>query len=186
MEEDKKLKELYERVKSEGLFRKYFEESQRKFTEERDHSKNVNELVKKEYEKKKLPDIFKRANDSLKKVANHLSLTLLGDGGLLFLGDLEHQEIKKVIGDLIAAGKKKFYTLIIPHHGTHWDNSLKDIKCIYSITSNGRRLCFYIKPGFKSISKKSFAIHVDGDIAIPQFLPKKINRFYPRWFYDEY
>jgi hypothetical protein len=109
----------------------------------------------------------------------------LGGNGLLFLGDLEHQEINEVVNSLIAADKKKFYTLVTPHHGTHWDNCLNNIECIYSITSNGRRLCSHIKPGFKDISKKSFATHVNGDIVIP-LLTTRFYRFYPWLFYDEY
>jgi ribonuclease BN (tRNA processing enzyme) len=187
IEEDERLKELYERVKSEGLFRRYFEEGLQKYSKENDNEReNTHVSMNSEYKEKELPSVVKKANDSLRKAANHLSLALLGGDGLLFLGDLESQEIKKVIGDLIAAGKKKFYTLVTPHHGTHWDNSLKNIKCIYSITSNGRRLCSHIKPDFKGISRKSFATHVNGDIAIPQFLYKRFHRFYPRWFYDEY
>jgi beta-lactamase superfamily II metal-dependent hydrolase len=185
METDEELKKLYKRVEEEGLFRTISEEEQRKFTEGKDNPKNMNEPVKKDYEKEKLPEIVKKANNSLKKAANHLSLALLGGNGLLFLGDLESKEIKKVIGDLIAAGKKKFYTLVTPHHGTHWDNCLNNIECIYSITSNGRRLCSHIKPEFKGISRKSFATQVNGDIAIPQFLYKRFHRFYPRWFYDD-
>jgi len=187
IEEDERLKELYERVKSEGIFRGYFEEGLQKYSKENDKEReNTHLSMNSEYKEKELPAVVKKANDSLRKAANHLSLALLGGDGLLFLGDLESKEIKKVIDDLIAAGKKKFYTLVTPHHGTHWDNSLKNIKCIYSITSNGRRLCSHIKPEFKGISKKSFATHVNGDIAIPQFLYKRFHRFYPRWFYDGY
>lgn len=187
MEEDKRLNELYERVKSEGLFRRYFEEGLQKYPKENDNEReNTHVSMNSEYKEKELPAVVKNANKSLRKAANHLSLALLGGDGLLFLGDLESQEIKKVIGDLITAGKKKFYTLVTPHHGTHWDNSLKNIKCIYSITSNGRRLCSHIKPEFKGISRKSFATYFNGDIAIPQSLSKTFHRFYPRWFYDEY
>ena len=187
MEADEGLKKLYERVKSEGIFRGYFEEGLQKYPKENDNEReNTHVSMNIEYKEKELPSVVKKANDSLRKAANRLSLALLGGDGLLFLGDLESKEIKKVIGDLITAGKKKFYTLVTPHHGTHWDNSLKNIKCIYSITSNGRRLCSHIKPEFKGISRKSFATYFNGDIAIPQSLSKTFHRFYPRWFYDEY
>jgi hypothetical protein len=181
MEEDKTLKELYERVKSEGLFRKISEEGEENYLREKDNPKDINKPVK----KGTLPDIVKEANTSLRRAANHLSLALLGGYGLLFLGDLEKSEIKKVISDLQSVGKKKFYALVTPHHGTHWDNRLKNIECIYSLTSNGKILCSDIHTKFKNISRKSFATHVNGDLLVPLFPPMRSHRFCPWCFYDD-
>jgi len=182
MEVDKKTKELYQRVKEEGLFGKYLEEEQRSYSGERD---NTEELVNNDYKEKKLPDVVKKANNSLRKAANHLSLALFGDNGVLFLGDLENFEIRKVVNYLESVGKKRFYVFVTPHHGTHWDNCLKKIDCIYSITSNGSKLHSHIKRGFKDISRMSFATYVNGDIVVPPFLPTRSHRFYPWWFYDD-
>ena len=182
MEADEKIKELYHRVEKEDLFRGYFEEGQRSYSEERD---DPSKLVNNEYKEKKLPDVVKKANDSLRKAANHLSLALFGDNGVLFLGDLENFEIKEVVSYLESVGKKRFYVFVTPHHGTHWDNCLKKIDCIYSITSNGSKLHSHIKRGFKDISRMSFATYVNGDIVVPPFLPTRSHRFYPWWFYDD-
>jgi hypothetical protein len=182
MEADEKIKELYQRVEKEGLFRAYFEQEQRSYSGERD---DPSELVNNEYKEKKLPDVVKKANDSLRKAANHLSLALFEHNGLLFLGDLEKSEIRKVVNYLESVGKKRFYVFVTPHHGTHWDNCLKKIDCIYSITSNGSKLHSHIKRGFKDISRMSFATYVNGDIVVPPFLPTRSHRFYPWWFYDD-
>jgi ribonuclease BN (tRNA processing enzyme) len=182
MEADEKIKELYHRVEKEELFRGYFEEGQRSYSEERD---DPSKLVNNEYKEKKLPDVVKKANDSLRKAANHLSLALFGDNGVLFLGDLENFEIKEVVNYLESVGKKRFYVFVTPHHGTYWDNCLKKIDCIYSITSNGSKLHSHIKRGFKDISRMSFATYVNGDIVVPPFLPTRSPQFYPWWFYDD-
>jgi len=182
MEADEKIKELYQRVEKEGLFRAYFEQEQRSYSGERD---DPSKLVNNEYKEKKLPDVVKKANDSLRKAANHLSLALFEHNGLLFLGDLEKSEIRKVVNYLESVGKKRFYVFVTPHHGTHWDNCLKKIDCIYSITSNGSKLHSHIKRGFKDISRMSFATYVNGDIVVPPFLPTRSHRFYPWWFYDD-
>lgn len=116
MEADEKIKELYHRVEKEDLFRGYFEEGQRSYSGERD---DPSKLVNNEYKEKELPDVVKKANDSLRKAANHLSLALFEYNGLLFLGDLEKSEIRKVVNYLESVGKKRFYAFVTPHHGTH-------------------------------------------------------------------
>jgi hypothetical protein len=46
-------------------------------------------------ERRKLPEVVKKANGSLKRAANHMSLAFFEDNRLLFLGDTESYEIKK-------------------------------------------------------------------------------------------
>jgi len=68
LEKDDKLKELYQRVRKEGIFEKYLE-VEGEINYENDNKQN--EYIQ---SKRTLPDIVKKANDSLKKAANHLSL----------------------------------------------------------------------------------------------------------------
>lgn len=163
MEEDKETRELYHRVKEEGVFRDYFKEQ----GERSKHNEYNNGHVHEEYERMKLPEVVKKANESLRKAANHLSLALFEDNRFLFLGDIENHEIKQIVKDLKSRRRENFYIFITPHHGTHWHNSLREIRSIYSITSNGSKLCSKMKPYFKEISKRSLATYANGDIMRP-------------------
>jgi len=171
IEEDKETKEIYNRVIKEGIFRDYLAErggkNEPKEYKDR-HEKR--EYEKREYEKRELPEVVKKSNKSLRKAANHLSLALLEDNRFLFLGDTRDFEIRQIVDDLKLKGRKNFYIFIAPHHGTSWDNSLKEIRCNYSIASNGSKLYSKMKPHFKKISKMSLATFVNGDIMIPIYL----------------
>lgn len=177
MEEDEETRELYNRVKEEGVFRDYFGEQS-----ERSEFKGYNNrYMNTKYERRKLPEVVKKANESLRKAANHLSLALFEDDRFLFLGDTENHEIKQIVGYLKSKGRKNFYIFITPHHGTHWHNSLREIKSIYSITSNGSKLCSKMKPLFKETSKRSLATHVNGDIVMPIYPIGGFWRVLPWW-----
>ena len=126
---------------------------------------NYENHIYEEYREEKLPEIVKKANKSLRKAANHLSLALMEDNRFLFLGDVENFEIKQIINDLKLENRIHFYIFITSHHGTHRDDSLKEIKCIYLITSNGKYSQMNLN--FKEISKISLATQVNSDIVIP-------------------
>ncbi len=178
--EDVEIGELYERVKKEGVFEDYFKrgrEGEPDYYSLEENEENNRNFIRRS--KSELPEAVKEANKSLKEAANHLSLALFEDNKLLFLADTENFEIRQIINGLKSSGTKNFYIFFItPHHGTHWDDSLKEIKCIYSISSNGGKLySMYSKiiPHFKKISfKDTLATHVNGDIfkkiAIGNFL----------------
>jgi len=68
-----------------------------------------------------------------------------------------------------AFNKTRFCVLIAPHHGTHWDNSLGKIKCLYSISSCGRKLCSKVDPSLKKIAKRPLATYVNGDVIVSVF-----------------
>jgi len=166
LEEDDKLKELHKRIKEEGVFEKYLEaERERRyrydsFNYEDDNKQN--EYIK---SKKTLPDIVKKANNSLKKAANHLSLAFSEDNRILFMGDLENYEIKQVIEYLERDNRRGFLIFIPPHHGTHWHKDIEKIKWNCLLCSNGPKLCRKIVPYFKS--NLSLSTHINGDIVIP-------------------
>jgi len=167
MEQDIEARRLYEYVKDEGIFRKYIKEEA--YKKEVETYRDI-DLPREKEQKRELSKSVKKANNSLKKAANHLSLAFFEDNRFLFLGDAKNQEVKQIVDCLKTKNRKNFYTLVTPHHGTYWSESLKGIQCIYSITSNGNRLHSLMKPYFKSISKRSFATYVNGDVAIPVHL----------------
>ena len=106
MEQDEKTKQLYERIKREGVFRRYAEGGKMPKSRGRE---NINRDTEKEYKEKELPAIVKKANKSLRKAANHLSLSLFEDNRLLFLGDIESFEIRQIVDYLNTNDRKKFW-----------------------------------------------------------------------------
>lgn len=176
---DEETRQLHDRVNEEGVFKAYFSEQDE---QEKLWGRNEGYEFEK-VKKRKLPEVVKRANKSLRKAANHLSLALFEDNRLLFLGDTESSEIKKIVDDLQSRGRESFYMFITPHHGTHWHNRLRQIRCVYSVTSNGRKLCSKMKPQFKEISKDSLATFVNSDIMIPLHPMRRFWRVPPWWFY---
>jgi beta-lactamase superfamily II metal-dependent hydrolase len=182
MEQDEELRLLYKRVREEGVFEKYREGGKIEDSREKE---NTDEYRDRNYREGELPEIVEKANNSLRKAANHLSLSLFEDNRLLFLGDTEGFEIKEIVDYLKSINRRKFYVFITPHHGTHWHDSLKEIETIYAITSNGDKLCSKMIPDFKDISKMSFATWVNGNISVPIFPIRRLLYFPTWWFYDD-
>jgi ribonuclease BN (tRNA processing enzyme) len=166
LEEDEETRRLYSRVKDEGIFENYLSEQDERNEFESYGEKYAFEKCK----RRRLPEVVEKANKSLRKAANHLGLAFFEDNRLLFLGDTEKFEIKQIVDDLKSKGRENFYILVTPHHGTHWHESLKQIRCIYSISSNGSELCSKFKSQFKEIAQRSLATFVNGDVMIPMYL----------------
>jgi len=167
LEGDDELKEIHKRITEGNIFDRYFGEKMERYYQHEPEGKSDREGM--EYRNGKLPKATERANKSLKKAANNLSLALSEDDRFLFLGDVEGHEIKQIVDDLESKGRKRFYAFITPHHGTHWSKSLENIKCTYAISSNGSKL----GPGkrdFKKISEKLFVTKGNGDIVLPPCL----------------
>jgi beta-lactamase superfamily II metal-dependent hydrolase len=155
------LKEIYNLVNEEGIFKHYYEKG--KFEEPKEWKPQI-------IERKELPDDVRKANENLRKAANHLSLAFFETRNqILFLGDLENKEIKQVVDFLKNKNNKKlFYIFITPHHGTHWDNSLGNIQAFYSILSCGSELFNNMKQKkFEQISNFTLSTYQKGDITIP-------------------
>lgn len=161
-EEDKETKRLYEQVKEDGIFREYLVNDVNKMYKYRENIR-----IDDQQKRKELPEVVQEANRLLRSAANHLSLAFFEDDKLLFLGDTEAFEIKRIVEYLGKKGEKDFSVLITPHHGTHWHKTLKTIKCDYAIASNGASMCFGMRTEFKEISEHCLATFVNGDIMIP-------------------
>jgi beta-lactamase superfamily II metal-dependent hydrolase len=160
-ETDSELREIYE-----GVVKKY---------KDRDiNSVNKNEEVRKRERNYIEPNkTLLNANDSLRKAANRLSIAFKQADNLLFLGDLEKKEIKSVINNLVSADDKYFEVLITPHHGTHWDDSLKSIKAKLCLVSVGTTLRKHVKYEFKEICNKMLRTDELGDIIVKRKLVLK-------------
>jgi len=118
-----------------------------------------------------LPECVRKANDSLREAANHLSLAFHEDNKRLFVGDLEEHVIRHVVRLLADKKRYHFFATITPHHGTHWHRDLCHIHTCYAISSVGNRLFRHLSPEYKSIADTCLITHLNGDVEVPAFLP---------------
>jgi hypothetical protein len=165
MDVDEETMLAYQSLRQDKVYRSYLEDNEG-IREETEPDSHNNQRIK--CERRKLPEAVKKANESLRSAANHLSLALFEDNRLLFLGDTESYEIKRIVKDLMAKDRTFFMNLITPHHGTHWHRSLRQINCINSITSNGKKLCSGMREEMKEISEMSYATFANGDVILPK------------------
>lgn len=171
---DEDLKQFFDSIDGESIVRAYFREQQH-YDAHLDYETQIDHRLK----KRKLPGIVQKANKSLRSAANFFSLALMESDRLLFFGDAENFGIRQIVNDLKQRHKTCFSVLVTPHHGTHWQNSLWQIRCISSITSNGVKNCPKMKREFKDISWRSHATFVNGDIMIPTFQTRGFWRTSP-------
>jgi beta-lactamase superfamily II metal-dependent hydrolase len=120
-------------------------------------------------EREDIPEVIERANTALRKAANHLCLAFREDNGVLFLGDLEINELKKSVKNLKTQGNLDFQVLITPHHGTHWQKDLDQIRCVWAITSVGTKLFKRVSPNYKGIAQAHWVTHLLGDFWCPPY-----------------
>lgn len=98
--------------------------------------------------------LIQETNDKLKKAANHLSIAFRQEDNILFLGDLESKELEIICKELDANNQTHYDILVAPHHGTHWDEKMKQLKCDYALASIGHSIVHNIKQEeLSSISK---------------------------------
>ena len=135
---------------------------------------NINEVNERDVEidfteqetSEEVTEVIQKANTSLRKAANRLSVAFRQDDNILFLGDLEKKEINFVVDDLIKQNNTSYDILISSHHGTHWGNSLKSIHCDICLASIGSTLRSHIAYDYKDISNKFVRTDEWGDIRI--------------------
>lgn len=180
LDEDEDMRHLYNYIREERNVRFYFSEQ----GQYEPHTDEAHVVHAQRLKKKKLPNIVRKANKSLREAANHFSLVLSASDRLLFFGDAEGFGIRHVVSNLKLKRRTSFLILVTPHHGTHWHDSLGQIRCVNSITSNGIKNCRKMKQQFKEISWRSLATFVNGDIAIPT--PPTIGFWQPSpfWHYQ--
>ncbi len=109
------------------------------------------------------PSVVK-ANNSLRRAANHLSLAFYQDNRLLFLGDLERHEIANAVRNLLMVNRNHFLYTITPHHGTHWHPDLGKLRSRYALSSAGKGLFRHVSPEYKSMCDNHLITYLNGDI----------------------
>lgn len=168
--EDESLRRLLDAVGESGEMRPYIanEGDTGEYPGFGENAERTNDLPCPE-EKRDLPEPIRRANESLRDAANHLSLAFHEDNKFLFMGDLEEHEIKHVVRALADKERGQFLVTITPHHGTHWHDDLRHIHTSYAISSVGARLFRHLSPEYKSISDVCLITHLNGDVEVPVF-----------------
>jgi ribonuclease BN (tRNA processing enzyme) len=126
IESDDELKAVYEKVQEHDCTSSFSHDSEVSCFPDRPPSKEI-------------PESTKNANRNMRGAANRLSLCLGIGKELIFLGDLEQREIKIVINKLNCI-EKQYVSLITPHHGTHWDDSMGSLNVQFAVSSLGQKL----------------------------------------------
>lgn len=156
-ESDEQLNKIYQRVNHR------YAEIENINQIETENTNDINELTEFSGE---LSEVVQKANNSLRKAANRLSIAFRQDDNILFLGDLESREINSVVTDLVNNNNIAYDILIAAHHGTHWHNSLEDIEVDICLASIGQTLKRHIKYEYKTISNKLVRTDEWDDIVI--------------------
>jgi len=130
--------------------------------------------------RRRLPEVVREANDSLREAANRLGLAFHEDNRFLFWGDLEKQEIEEVVKELTIKERKSFFLMIAPHHGTHWQEGLRSINSWYTLSSIGERLMPNLQAEFVSRPGRTLVTYRDGDIVISPW-PSLAEREFRVW-----
>lgn len=165
LQEDDKLKRLHDKVQKSTIVKDYLIGERRAFKPIQPERQSASAL-----EPTELPEATKKANQSLRAAANHMSLAFYEDNRFLFPGDLEEHEISEVANNLAEKGRTHFLATIAPHHGTHWHNDLGRIETEYVVSSVGKQLIQKIRPELKSFGRRCLATYSNGDIFLPNCL----------------
>ncbi len=179
-QEDKILNEIYNQITQRELGEKYFSEKREQKVE--NDLEDLNNLTIDGFEPRNIPEKTKRANKSIKKAANHLSIAFRYNNQILFLGDLESSELRQISNHLSEKNLTDYLIIITPHHGTHWHNSLNQLSSIYAISSVGSNLFTKIKTEFKRRSHICLYTYTNGDIEIPHPILRPLRYWKGRYW----
>lgn len=159
LSEDKETSRIYNRLVETRVLKRYLSEEEGTI--------EPTETEHFERDDSEIPEVVSRANKSLRNAANRLSLAFREDNRLLFMGDLEKSEIRQVINKLDSEGMTDYFSLVTPHHGTHWHDSLKKLKCHNAFSSLGSKLSKHYCTEYKKISYRSWLTYFNGSLVHP-------------------
>jgi hypothetical protein len=95
---------------------------------------------------------------------------------------LEEREIRDVARLLDSKERKHFLIMIAPHHGTHWHDEMRKLRCCNVVSSVGKSLVAKVAQGYKEIATHNFCTFVNGDIWLaPTEFSCPAWRWRPRW-----
>lgn len=160
LEKDETTRKWYDYIREHYASKQYFEGEQKEVIRYLDVGNQIPI-----FEQRELPNVVVNANKLLRKAANRLSLSLYEDNSdFLFLGDLECSEIKIAVTQLVNSRRLRFHTLISPHHGTHWHETLFNIKSEHAVSSCGPRHYGNVRIEYDQISRRHSITSKCGDV----------------------
>jgi len=135
---------------------------------------------------KSIPKATRDADKKMREVTNRLSLAFYKDDELLFMGDLGSSngsslDIQEVVNKLAQGNRTRFDVLITPHHGTHWDESMRKLKIGVAVSSNGLNNLKSLKSQYKEISEFHLSTAEVSDICLFGGLPCRRRCICCRW-----
>ena len=153
--ENSKVSEIWEQIKKQSVSEKSLglENDKNDFIGNERLTRDIDSNYKKEL------------ITTIRSLANHFSLCLFKPDDLLFLGDLEEEDIHSCISLLLKGIEKEKIEVkyfITPHHGTHWHDILKAIKAEYVISSNGNKMNQHYCLEFDTIGRYCHKTKVNG------------------------
>jgi hypothetical protein len=171
-EEDESLRRLLERIDERGEMRPYMSaEGETGELPGKEKRAGLRDECPYPLRERHLPAVIQKANKSLRKAANHLSLAFHEDNKFLFMGDIEASEIRQVINMLARKDRDRFFAMIAPHHGTHWHKDLRKIHSYFTISSVGSGLFPHLRTDYRLMSDICLITHLNGDVEVPVFFP---------------
>jgi len=177
------LDEVYKKLYNKQSINEYFNEGEYGRNIQR---KNNVKILKEKSIKKRIPSITEEVNRSLRNIFNKLSLAFRYDGNLLFLGDLEGEQLGIICRELISKNYLNYEIIIAPHHGTHKSKLLEKLSSVYYVSSVGKNLIKSVKYDIgKRISSISWVTIFNGDMVILKFFSKFFSRFFKKLFSRE-
>lgn len=178
IKQDDILKKIYDSLDEKGVLKPYLSENEAVKLGD-SVSSDLQSSPMKRYS---IPDVTEEANKALRSVANRLSLGFRVDSQLLFLGDLESNEINSVVDDLEAEQRLRFPIMLTPHHGTHWGNRMRNLSIGVAVSSVGKKLFGKVKPDYKDIVDHHLLTHVEGEVVLPTYFGL-LRKNMPWWYF---
>ncbi|RYD89997.1 MAG: hypothetical protein EOP50_16690 [Sphingobacteriales bacterium] len=108
--------------------------------------------------------VVKVINERLKRAASCLSLAYFNDR-LNFMGDLEAREIDQVVNYLVSKGATTSKVIVLPHHGTHWHQSMLNLSGTVGFSSCGSRMRKHWTSANNTICSSNQRTDISGDIS---------------------
>lgn len=162
IEQDEVLRRITERIEEKEMVEPYLsgEEIALDNHNVEESLNNMKSLI----EEREIPEVTKEARDNLRKAADQMSLVMHVDNRLLFMGDTIEKFIEQIVKQLREKGRDHFLMLITPHHGTRWDDAIKELSAEWAVSSAGKRDHGNLCPEFKSICNHNWITLWNGEL----------------------
>jgi len=165
------LRYLYDQVSNDYSLTKIFEQSygENSFSSEQySHGLDADKIPLSNFSHREKPlkidPKLHNVNEKLRDIANFLSLAFYKENDLLFMGDVSPKTLPKIVQILKNSHHTYFHSIIAPHHGTYWDNSLLALKACNILVSAGSKLSKGLQQQWHKVGKNVLSTHTQGNL----------------------